>query len=165
MLIELVQAPPRWCTPLPRCKARSEFSQVQAAAACACWITRNPLRCWTGRLARKAKELFVVQPTDISEPNYFLGGGLPVRLPSPRLCRVHRLIAPGPLQRRLHGQLGVNVLGVLGRTCDRPCEPACRRGRVEQGNASSASPRAGAALSGARPARARGDLPPQARGG
>jgi NADPH-dependent glutamate synthase beta subunit-like oxidoreductase len=21
--------------------------------------------------------------------------------------------------------------GVLGRTCDRPCEPACRRGRVE----------------------------------
>jgi NADPH-dependent glutamate synthase beta subunit-like oxidoreductase len=25
--------------------------------------------------------------------------------------------------------------GVLGRTCDRPCEPACRRGRVEEGNA------------------------------
>jgi NADPH-dependent glutamate synthase beta subunit-like oxidoreductase len=24
--------------------------------------------------------------------------------------------------------------GVLGRTCDRPCEPACRRGRVEQSN-------------------------------
>ncbi len=24
--------------------------------------------------------------------------------------------------------------GVLGRTCDRPCEPACRRGRVEDGN-------------------------------
>jgi formate dehydrogenase beta subunit len=23
--------------------------------------------------------------------------------------------------------------GVLGRTCDRPCEPACRRGRVEDG--------------------------------
>ena len=22
--------------------------------------------------------------------------------------------------------------GVLGRTCDRPCEPACRRGRVEE---------------------------------
>ncbi len=22
--------------------------------------------------------------------------------------------------------------GILGRTCDRPCEPACRRGRVEQ---------------------------------
>ena len=24
--------------------------------------------------------------------------------------------------------------GILGRTCDRPCEPACRRGRVEDGN-------------------------------
>ena len=22
--------------------------------------------------------------------------------------------------------------GILGRTCDRPCEPACRRGRVEE---------------------------------
>src|SRR5688572_33438635 len=22
--------------------------------------------------------------------------------------------------------------GVLGRTCDRPCEPACRRGRIEE---------------------------------
>jgi NADPH-dependent glutamate synthase beta subunit-like oxidoreductase len=25
--------------------------------------------------------------------------------------------------------------GILGRTCDRPCEPACRRGRVEDHNA------------------------------
>ncbi len=30
--------------------------------------------------------------------------------------------------------------GILGRTCDRPCEPACRRGRVEQGNAPDAEP-------------------------
>ena len=22
--------------------------------------------------------------------------------------------------------------GILGRTCDRPCEPACRRGRIEE---------------------------------
>ena len=29
--------------------------------------------------------------------------------------------------------------GVLGRTCDRPCEPACRRGRVEDGGASAGS--------------------------
>jgi NADPH-dependent glutamate synthase beta subunit-like oxidoreductase len=27
--------------------------------------------------------------------------------------------------------------GILGRTCDRPCEPACRRGRVEENNAPS----------------------------
>jgi formate dehydrogenase beta subunit len=30
--------------------------------------------------------------------------------------------------------------GILGRTCDRPCEPACRRGRVEEGNALGAAP-------------------------
>ena len=30
--------------------------------------------------------------------------------------------------------------GVLGRTCDRPCEPACRRGRVEEGNGEAPEP-------------------------
>jgi len=30
--------------------------------------------------------------------------------------------------------------GVLGRTCDRPCEPACRRGRVEENNGAKAEP-------------------------
>jgi NADPH-dependent glutamate synthase beta subunit-like oxidoreductase len=30
--------------------------------------------------------------------------------------------------------------GVLGRTCDRPCEPACRRGRVEERNADKPEP-------------------------
>jgi NADPH-dependent glutamate synthase beta subunit-like oxidoreductase/formate hydrogenlyase subunit 6/NADH:ubiquinone oxidoreductase subunit I len=30
--------------------------------------------------------------------------------------------------------------GVLGRTCDRPCEPACRRGRVEENNGAHPEP-------------------------
>jgi formate dehydrogenase (NADP+) beta subunit len=30
--------------------------------------------------------------------------------------------------------------GVLGRTCDRPCEPACRRGRVEENNGTAPEP-------------------------
>jgi len=30
--------------------------------------------------------------------------------------------------------------GVLGRTCDRPCEPACRRGRVEENNGTQPEP-------------------------
>jgi NADPH-dependent glutamate synthase beta subunit-like oxidoreductase/ferredoxin len=30
--------------------------------------------------------------------------------------------------------------GVLGRTCDRPCEPACRRGRVEESNREAPEP-------------------------
>ena len=32
--------------------------------------------------------------------------------------------------------------GILGRTCDRPCEPACRRSRVEEDNAEAANPAA-----------------------
>ena len=31
----------------------------------------------------------------------------------------------------INGQSNV-FPGILGRTCDRPCEPACRRGRVEE---------------------------------
>ena len=30
--------------------------------------------------------------------------------------------------------------GILGRTCDRPCEPACRRGRVEENNGEKPEP-------------------------
>jgi NADPH-dependent glutamate synthase beta subunit-like oxidoreductase/ferredoxin len=30
--------------------------------------------------------------------------------------------------------------GILGRTCDRPCEPACRRGRVEEANQAKPEP-------------------------
>jgi NADPH-dependent glutamate synthase beta subunit-like oxidoreductase len=30
--------------------------------------------------------------------------------------------------------------GILGRTCDRPCEPACRRGRVEEDNLTKPEP-------------------------
>ncbi|MBS0593010.1 MAG: FAD-dependent oxidoreductase, partial [Proteobacteria bacterium] len=30
--------------------------------------------------------------------------------------------------------------GILGRTCDRPCEPACRRGRVEEQNLAKPEP-------------------------
>jgi formate dehydrogenase beta subunit len=30
--------------------------------------------------------------------------------------------------------------GILGRTCDRPCEPACRRGRVEENNGAKPEP-------------------------
>jgi NADPH-dependent glutamate synthase beta subunit-like oxidoreductase len=30
--------------------------------------------------------------------------------------------------------------GILGRTCDRPCEPACRRGRVEENNGEAPEP-------------------------
>jgi NADPH-dependent glutamate synthase beta subunit-like oxidoreductase len=45
-----------------------------------------------------------------------------------------RLIAAGRYSDAYMINWTSNVFpGVLGRTCDRPCEPACRRGRVEDG--------------------------------
>jgi len=44
-----------------------------------------------------------------------------------------RLIAEGRYTEAYMINWDSNVFpGVLGRTCDRPCEPACRRGRLEQ---------------------------------
>ena len=44
-----------------------------------------------------------------------------------------RLIAAGRYTDAYMVNWKSNVFpGFLGRTCDRPCEPACRRGRVEE---------------------------------
>src|SRR2546430_8827172 len=44
-----------------------------------------------------------------------------------------RLIAAGRYSDAYMVNWSSNVFpGILGRTCDRPCEPACRRGRVEE---------------------------------
>jgi len=44
-----------------------------------------------------------------------------------------RLIAQGRFGDAYMLNRGSNVFpGILGRVCDRPCEPACRRGRVEE---------------------------------
>ncbi len=46
---------------------------------------------------------------------------------------VHPYGRAGALRRRLLLNRDSNVFpGILGRTCDRPCEPACRRVRVEE---------------------------------
>ncbi len=47
--------------------------------------------------------------------------------------RIIRLIAEGRYSDAYMINWRSNVFpGILGRTCDRPCEPACRRGRVEE---------------------------------
>ena len=76
-----------------------------------------------------------MQPTDISNPDYFhkvvdCQWACPAHTPVPEYIR---LIAA----RRFGDAWAVNWFsnvfpGILGRTCDRPCEPACRRGRVEK---------------------------------
>jgi formate dehydrogenase beta subunit len=76
-----------------------------------------------------------VRPTDISNPDYFhkvvdCQWACPAHTPVPDYIR---LIADGRYADAYMVNWQSNVFpGILGRTCDRPCEPACRRGRVEE---------------------------------
>lgn len=76
-----------------------------------------------------------MEPTDIKNPEYFhkvvdCQHACPAHTPVPEYIR---LIAAGKYDEAYMINWDSNVFpGVLGRTCDRPCEPACRRGRVEE---------------------------------
>ncbi len=76
-----------------------------------------------------------MQPTDIANPDYFhkvvdCQWACPAHTPVPEYIR---LIADGRYADAYMVNWHSNVFpGILGRTCDRPCEPACRRGRVEE---------------------------------
>jgi formate dehydrogenase (NADP+) beta subunit len=76
-----------------------------------------------------------VKPTDIGQPEYFhkvvdCQWACPAHTPVPEYIR---LIAQGRYSDAYMINWVSNVFpGILGRTCDRPCEPACRRGRVEE---------------------------------
>lgn len=76
-----------------------------------------------------------MKPTDINDPEYFhkvvdCQYACPAHTPVPEYIR---LIAAGKYTEAYMINWDSNVFpGILGRTCDRPCEPACRRGRVEQ---------------------------------
>jgi len=62
----------------------------------------------------------------------------PAHTPVPEYIR---LIAQGRYGDAYMVNWESNVFpGILGRTCDRPCEPACRRGRVEEANAEHPEP-------------------------
>src|SRR6476619_2279681 len=73
--------------------------------------------------------------TDIAAPDYFhkvvdCQWACPAHTPVPEYIR---LIAAGRYSDAYMVNWKSNVFpGILGRTCDRPCEPACRRGRVEK---------------------------------
>jgi NADPH-dependent glutamate synthase beta subunit-like oxidoreductase len=79
-----------------------------------------------------------VKPTDIGNPDYFhkvvdCQWACPAHTPVPEYIR---LIAAGRYGDAYMVNWKSNVFpGILGRTCDRPCEPACRRGRVEEDEA------------------------------
>ncbi len=76
-----------------------------------------------------------VNPTDIENPEYFhkvvdCQYACPAHTPVPEYIR---LIAAQRYTDAYMINWRSNVFpGILGRTCDRPCEPACRRVRVEE---------------------------------
>jgi formate dehydrogenase beta subunit len=76
-----------------------------------------------------------LRPTDIKDPEYFhkvvdCQYACPAHTPVPEYIR---LIAEGRYTEAYMINWDSNVFpGILGRTCDRPCEPACRRGRIDE---------------------------------
>jgi formate dehydrogenase beta subunit len=76
-----------------------------------------------------------MKPTDVSDPQYYhrvvdCQWACPAHTNVPEYIR---LIAQGRYTESYLLNRASNVFpGILGRTCDRPCEPACRRGRLEE---------------------------------
>jgi NADPH-dependent glutamate synthase beta subunit-like oxidoreductase len=76
-----------------------------------------------------------MEPTDTSGPDYFhrvvdCQWACPAHTDVPEYIR---LIAQGEFTDAYMVNRESNVFpGILGRVCDRPCEPACRRGRIEE---------------------------------
>jgi formate dehydrogenase beta subunit len=75
-----------------------------------------------------------MEPTNTAEPDYFhrvvdCQWACPAHTDVPEYIR---LIAQGEFTHAYMVNRESNVFpGILGRVCDRPCEPACRRGRIE----------------------------------
>ena len=75
-----------------------------------------------------------MKPTDTSKPDYFhkvvdCQWACPAHTDVPAYIR---MIAQGNFSDAYMENRNSNIFpGILGRVCDRPCEPACRRGRVE----------------------------------
>ena len=84
-----------------------------------------------------------MQRTQTASPTYFhkvvdCQWACPAHTPVPEYIRY---IAQGRYSDAYMINWVSNVFpGILGRTCDRPCEPACRRGRVEEKNAAAPEP-------------------------
>jgi NADPH-dependent glutamate synthase beta subunit-like oxidoreductase len=86
-------------------------------------------------LNRTSRGQSQLKPTNIKDPEYFhkvvdCQWACPAHTPVPEYIR---LIAEGRYTEAYMINWDSNVFpGILGRTCDRPCEPACRRGRIDE---------------------------------
>src|SRR6202142_2561940 len=85
-------------------------------------------------IANTDREDVRVKPTDVHNPNYYhkvvdCQWACPAHTNVPEYIR---LIAQGRYTDAYMLNRESNVFpAILGRTCDRPCEPACRRGRLD----------------------------------
>ncbi|WP_372781890.1 FAD-dependent oxidoreductase [Litorivivens sp.] len=75
-----------------------------------------------------------MKPTDVKAPEYFhkvvdCQYACPAHTPVPEYIRL--IAAQRYTDAYMINWESYVFPGVLGRTCDRPCEPACRRGRIE----------------------------------
>src|SRR5688572_20233199 len=133
------RAPSRWNTK----KGRSTASKARSISTRKCWR-----RCRRRRWRSEAGELVWIQPvavvdgiipsrmqpTNVGNPDYYhrvvdCQWACPAHTNVPEYIR---LIAQGRFTDAYMLNRESNVFpGILGRTCDRPCEPACRRTRVD----------------------------------
>ncbi len=121
----LKKSPNRKTGALNAITVRPRLKRLFAAPACA--PAQRRTGGWQGGIV-------ALQPTDIEAPDYFhkvvdCQWACPAHTPVPEYIR---LIAEGRYTDAYMVNWKSNVFpGILGRTCDRPCEPACRRVRVE----------------------------------
>src|SRR5215216_4900702 len=86
------------------------------------------------RITRPIKKDLLMRPTNVGNPEYYhrvvdCQWACPAHTNVPEYIR---LIAQGRFTDAYLLNRESNVFpGILGRTCDRPCEPACRRGRLD----------------------------------
>src|SRR5882724_5544 len=110
------------------------------------WIGSSPVGPRPGKITKQPSaqpEEYLLKPTDVALPDYFhkvvdCQWACPAHTPVPEYIR---MIAAGRHSDAYMVNWESNVFpGILGRTCDRPCEPACRRGRVEESNGEKPEP-------------------------
>jgi hypothetical protein len=98
-------------------------------------VSDPPRRAPDARQVKPVSNGGGMPPTDIKNPDYFhkvvdCQWACPAHTPVPEYIR---MISAGRYADAYMVNWHSNVFpGVLGRTCDRPCEPACRRVRVEE---------------------------------
>jgi formate dehydrogenase (NADP+) beta subunit len=124
------QNPDRFTTSLGRA---TSLALQQTRSALQNQFARFP-RASTPSVGLTTYNDYTMRPTDVRNPDYYhkvvdCQWACPAHTNVPEYIR---LIAQGRFTDAYMLNRESNVFpGILGRTCDRPCEPACRRGRVD----------------------------------